>query len=303
MKLQRIIQSTYFSFLFFIYVLLFISCDSATTIKDHPVSEYESHFNLEWAQNTTWDDGNAEVAVYDAERVIYNKVRRSEYIYIAVKEDFNREFNVKTNNYDRNDLFPVIKINQFARFQTDNYPYHFLTSLFLNREKPFQVFKMTTSSQEWCGNTFKEFLLNDNAYLFHYHSYFDKEGDMEKQINEFPLLFEDQLFFTLRTLKFQDGLRFSAKVLETQVANKATFPYIFEANFTVIKDTITTDTVVVSCWRVDVVLDDKKQNQYWFDTIYPNILLKYNAWDGRKLVLKTIKRYPYWKRNDPVKND
>ena len=34
------------------------------------------------------------------------------------------------------DVFPVMKVNQFCRIPTDQYPYHFLTSLFFRRENP-----------------------------------------------------------------------------------------------------------------------------------------------------------------------
>lgn len=223
---------------------------------------------------------------------IYNKTRKFEYVFVTVKEDFNKEFNVKSDGYGREDLFPVIKVNQFARIQTDNYPYHFLTSLYFKRENPTTLLKMTTASQEWCGNTFKEFLLKEGDYIFHYHSYFDGE----ELVNEYPVLFEDQLIYTLRALIFKEGLSFECKVISSQVSNRAIHPKIYEAVFEVKRDEIKQDTSHVSCWRIDVKLEQDKLNQYFFAEEYPNIPLQYVSWDERKLKLKGFDRYAYWKR-------
>jgi hypothetical protein len=123
-------------------------------------------FNLAWAGNKYWDDGLAEVATYAAERTVYGKKRSFDYTLITVKEDFNEQFNVKTDNYDRKDLFPVMKVNAFCRIPTDNYPYHYLSSAFFKREDATQIYKITISSQEWCGNTFKSLNHQGNKYLF-----------------------------------------------------------------------------------------------------------------------------------------
>ncbi|HEX8657434.1 MAG TPA: hypothetical protein VF690_07875, partial [Hymenobacter sp.] len=102
------------------------------------------YFDQEWAMRKLWEDGLAEVATYEAERVVYKKKRTFEYTQITVKEEFNQQFNVKTDDYQRDDLFPVMKINQFCRIPTEQYPYHFLTSLFFRRDQPVALHKMTT---------------------------------------------------------------------------------------------------------------------------------------------------------------
>ena len=61
-----------------------------------------------------WEDGPAKVATYDAERVIYKKKRTFSSPRLRCKEEFNQQFNVKTDDYKRYDLFPVMKINQFC---------------------------------------------------------------------------------------------------------------------------------------------------------------------------------------------
>ena len=48
------------------------------------------HFDQQWAMHKLWEDGLAEVATYDAERTVYQKKRRFEFVQITVKEEFNQ---------------------------------------------------------------------------------------------------------------------------------------------------------------------------------------------------------------------
>lgn len=255
------------------------------------------YFNLDWAGDKLWDDGKAEVAIYDAARVIYNKPRYFDYVFILVKEDFNKEYRVKTDDYQRDDLYPVMKVNQFADIPTDNYPYHFLTSIFYRRENPIQVHKYTNSSQEWCGNTFKLLQEKGSQFEYTFHSYWDGQGDDTKMLDATPLL-EDQLPYTLRTLKFADGLSFSLPVYNTQISSRTDPPIVYNAEFSVAEleaiDSLPGGLPKQNAWVVSVKLDEEKNNQYIFTQDYPNILVEMTAWDGRKLRLKSYERDVYW---------
>ena len=106
------------------------------------------YFDQSWAMRKLWEDGLAKVATRDAERVVYKKKRTFSYPQITVKEEVNQQFNVKTDDYKRYDLFPVMKINQFCSIPAEQYAYHYLTSLFFRRDQPASLFKMSLSSQE-----------------------------------------------------------------------------------------------------------------------------------------------------------
>ncbi|MDQ4141379.1 MAG: hypothetical protein M3142_12770 [Bacteroidota bacterium] len=253
--------------------------------------DYAQYFNEKWAQEKLWDDGLAEVATYEAQRIIYNKPRQFEYTIITVKEDFNQEYNVKTDDYKRKDLFPVIKVNEFARIPTDNYPYHFLTSLFFKRENPVILHKLTSSSQEWCGNTFKAITHIGNTFSYAYNSYWDKQGTGEISLKKLAL-FEDQLPYTLRSLKFKDNLTFQVPVYELQQTSKALPPKEFQATVNV--KTNSAEEFPEEAWLVTVQFAPDKQSQYWFGKKYPNVLLRQKSYDGRTLELKSIRRYAYW---------
>ncbi|QNF35362.1 hypothetical protein HUW51_22560 [Adhaeribacter swui] len=266
-----------------------LACSNGTDRYGNP--DYAQYFKKNWAQDKLWDDGLAEVAIYDAQRNIYNKPRRFEYTLITVKEDFNKEFNVKTDDYQRKDLFPVIKVNEFARIPTDNYPYHFLTSLFFKRENPVVLHKLTGSSQEWCGNTFKAITKAGSSFIYQYNSYWDNQGTGEMKLKELAL-FEDQLPYTLRSMAFAENLTFNAPVYELQQTSKATRPQLFQAKFIVSRST--DPAVTPGAWLVRVQFIPDKESKYWFSDKYPHALLRQQSYDGRTLNLKSIRRYAYW---------
>jgi hypothetical protein len=279
-----------------LFVVLFSSCKGENTPNTKTATkqpEFAKYFNKEWANNKFWYDGLAEVAVYKAQRKIYNKVRDFDYTYITVAEDFNKAFTVKTDDYNRKDLFKVMKVNAFCNIQTDNYPYHFLTSMFLNFNTPWAITKMTNGSQEWCGNTFKEYIATDKNIAFTYHSYWDNEGDGKKEMDS-NILFEDQLNYTLRSLNFKPGLRFEGTVLESQISSKVGKLKTFNATF-LVEDGIT-DIADTPSWKIIVKLDAEKTNTYYIGKAYPNVLLKQQTWDGRNLQLNTMSRYAYWQK-------
>ncbi len=276
-------------------LLLLIGCSGSTAQEN--VDEI-AHFSGNWAMDARWEQGTAEVAKYQAQRIIYQKPRNFEYTLILVKETFNEEFDVKTDDYQRDDLYDVMKVNKFARIPTDNYPYHYMTSLFFRRDQPATLHKLVNTSQEWCGTTAKYFLNQGRNYTFGYNSYWDGQGIGETEVDG-GIMFEDQLSYSLRALKFAEGLSFSARVAESQVSSKATIPEVYEASFEVSRATdfsLNTDYNLgeAPVWHVRVQLDQDKANDYWFSGAYPNVMLRQSTWDGQQLQLKEVYTDDYW---------
>ncbi|MEM9829165.1 MAG: hypothetical protein AAF944_00930 [Bacteroidota bacterium] len=283
----------------FVFIGLVVALYACTGGNAQNRTPSDEHFNHEWAKDTAWDQGKAEIAKYEATRTIYGKPRSFEYVFVLVKETFNREYNVKTDDYSRNDLFEVMKVNKFARIPTDNYPYHFMTSIFYQRDQPATAYKLTNSSQEWCGNTSKYFIADGEQYTFGYNSYWDGQGVGETTING-GFMFEDQLSYSLRALNFAEGLSFQQGVAESQISSKAKNPAIYQATFLVEKDerlqlsTQYDSSKDGDIWKVTVQLDNNKTNQYWFTGEYPNVLLKQATWDNRNYELKDRYMDDYW---------
>lgn len=275
------------SLLYFSLISILFSACSTPPKTTSDVYKANPHFDQNWAMDKLWEDGLAEVAHYRAETVIYGKPRTYDQVFITVKEEFNKEWNVKTDDYQRDDLFSVMKVNKFARIETDNYPYHYLSSLFFKRDQPDQLYKMTHTGQEWCGNTFKQFLVEGNQYDYDYNSYFDGTGAGQMTIEGTDFLWEDQLSYALRALKFEDGLTFENQVVESQINTKVRKPTVYNAQFSVENSG--------DVWQVDVKLTEDKSNTYTFEKNYPNLLISQNSWNGYKLELDTVSRYKYWR--------
>ncbi|HEX8328637.1 MAG TPA: hypothetical protein VF629_13930 [Hymenobacter sp.] len=257
----------------------------------HALEAVMPYFDSAWAMNKHWEDGLAEVATYEAERTVYNKKRTFELTQITVKEDFNQEYNVKTDDYQRDDLFPVMKINQFCQITADEYPYHYLTSLFFRREQPVALYKMTMSSQEWCGNTFKSIVDDGVNFEETYNSYWDKQGVGSRDLRR-DVFLEDALPYSLRSLRFDTLPSFDLTVLGLQQTNKASPPEYYRGHLTAAA--AAANEVGQPAWRVTVALGKDRQNVYWFAQQYPNVLLRQTTWDGRSLRLKAVRRYAYW---------
>ncbi|MEM6262425.1 MAG: hypothetical protein AAGI38_07955 [Bacteroidota bacterium] len=291
-------------------LVVYNSCSnsySPPSPEDIPVPEvstsepptWKKFFDPQWASNSIWDDGQAEVNTYAARRSIYGKSRAFDYTFVTVKETFNEQNQVKTNDYSRDDLFEVIKLNMFARIPTDNYPYHFLTSVFTLRQAPTETYKMTHSSQEWCGNTFKTFLRKGDSLRYTYNSYFDGEGMGQKMLPANTFLMEDQLPYTFRSLIFKDGLSFSAPILLSEISSHARKPRIAEVEIEVRAAELTREEQNLPIWEVKLLMNptlmgDAQANIYQFDQAYPNTLLGMSSFDGRILQLKETKRTTYW---------
>lgn len=282
---------------FLITLILFIGFNSAAQNekRTNPIDEssYKKHLNPNWMNNSIWDDGLAEVAVYEANQRIYGKIRTYECVYVTVKEVFNEAHDVKTDDYNRADLYEVLKVNRFERIETEQYPYHFLSSIFFKRTNPLKVHKMTISSQEWCGNTYKAYTPTENGYRIQYNSYWDGEGEGEK-MQEGDFLFEDQLPFTLRTMALEKGLKFNARIMPCQITSKVGPIYADFAVFRVGSTTFNFNETEIEAWKIIVQLDLERANLYVIEKAHPNRLLEVNTWDQRNLKLKEIKRYAYW---------
>ncbi|WP_188814006.1 hypothetical protein [Hymenobacter cavernae] len=281
-----------------LFLLLGITACSSDPRKPVPVETHARatvltklgpYFDSQWAMNELWEDSLAEVATYAAEQVVDDEIRRFDCTLITQKEEFTPQYNVKTDDYARKDLFPVLKVSQMYSVPTDQYPRHFLTSLFFRRDQPVPLYKLTTSVQDGCGTTFKA--INDDGlqYLEVYDSYRDKQGAGRRQLRH-EVLFEDALPYTLRSLRFARFPAFSVAVCATRQTNDAQPPAYYAAQVRV-ADGLIADTAEPA-WRVTVALADRKENVYWFGKQYPNLLLRQTTWDGRNLTLKSTRRAP-----------
>lgn len=279
--------------------LLLTGCSSGPTDpgeqREEPTQtlrrqHFDVYFDSDWAMHPLWEDGHAEIARYDARQVINGEVLPYELTQVTQLEEFNQQFDVRTDSLRRNDVFPVMHISQFGSLPTDTPPFHFLTTLFFRRDRPTVLHKLTTTLQESAGNTFKAFVDDDLQYVETYNSYHDGQGAGRRLLRH-ELLFEDALSYCLRSLKFKKLPTFNVTIAGQQQTSSAAPPLLYQAHVAVAEQAAT-DTLAAS-WRVTVVLDQKKRNVYWFAQDYPHLLLSQTTWNGRLRRLKSVTRAPY----------
>lgn len=255
-------------------------------------------FDPAWARDPLWDDGQAEVALYQARRPQYGKIETYQAVFIVVKEDFNTQLHVKADPpFEGKTLLPVLKLNAVHSYWTDNYPYNFLASIFVRRDDPTTLVKLTVGSQEWCGNTFKEVKAWGGRPELVFHSYFDTEGDRTRPLDLRPGdLLEDQLPLALRGLAFDPGLELHPRILPSLISNNLRRPTEFQpATITVVgEEKVATGAGTFSAWKVKLTRGELEQT-WWFEKDAPHILLKMESSDGRAWLLKARTHKRYWR--------
>lgn len=154
----------------------------------------------------TWGDGQAELSGYDLTFPRYGEKRRGSAVTIFVSETFSNSARVKADPgvHPDKDLFPVMKLNLVEDYQTGVYDYNDMTSAFValaavNNRPLGSLTKVTSSSQEWCGQTWQQLAFNDKSIRYVLHSYFDNEADQNKDLSS-PAkgVSEDQLLLWAR---------------------------------------------------------------------------------------------------------
>ncbi|MCB2156433.1 hypothetical protein KQI84_16280 [bacterium] len=256
----------------------------------------------DWA-GSLWDDSRAEVATYEGHRIIYSEDRPHELRLITVAEDINKEFMVKAEwPYGQKPLLPALKQLQISSIPTPNYPYNYLTTVFYQRSNINNAVKMTISSQEWCGTTFKQYELWRETAVFWYSSYWDGEGTGNTQLTDHTAntYFEEELPLLFRALPFREGLKTGLMLQPPQTTNRVQIPEPVPAvamvdhpneDLTVPAGTYAAEEV----WRVSLEARDGRRANFYIADDDANTLLAFEFDDGRRFELKHTTRRQYWR--------
>lgn len=147
-----------------------------------------------------WYNGKAEITSYKLEQARYGELHEGYAVLVFVTEDFSKSKQVKLDNPQNanGDDVKVLKLNRIKKFDTGIYRYSMMDSVFTPiyiGEYP-NTLKVTSSSQEWCGNTFTQLNLDDNGYEVRSFSYFESQGDTKFNLQQEIL--EDELWVRIR---------------------------------------------------------------------------------------------------------
>jgi len=127
-----------------------------------------------------WYNQGAEISRFALQQVRYGEIHAGDAVLVFVTEPMNPARQVKADQPGPQSI-PVLKLNAVRKFFTGIYPYSIMTSIFTpvdTQTYPLPL-KITSSTQEWCGQVYTQMNLRDDTYRVRMQSYFEKEGDQE----------------------------------------------------------------------------------------------------------------------------
>ncbi|MGI8435990.1 MAG: hypothetical protein ACR2NX_03680 [Chthoniobacterales bacterium] len=239
-----------------------------------------------------WNDGKAEFNIYAAELMRYGVTRPCEVLHILVREPFDTKQLVKADDWKRPDTAPVLKMNQILHVPTGLYVYQQMHSNFW-RVADAKLVKFSLTSNDSCGNTYKEARRDGDKFKYDYFTYWDGMArgseDITPPENGY---FYDELPWLVRTIDFSKK---DAPLFEIQLAgstiNSKKDAFVFQpakVSFTANERMIT--VTVAHAGGSDVFTLDRDP---------PHLLREWRAADGSHLKLQRNLKVAYWNYNKP----
>lgn len=251
--------------------------------------------------NDYWYSGEAEITSYDLEQSRYGEVHRGKSVLVFVTEPFSKSKQVKLDNWrdSSDDNVSVLKLNMTKKFITGIYPYSMMMSSFtpVSYDKYPSAFKVTSSSQEWCGQTWMQLNLKEDGYHLKGYSYFESEGDISEAIDD--VLLEDQLWSKVR-LSPQDlpigETTLFPSTFYLRLKHRAMKPKKAKLSLAQVN---TSDYSASSHSKYSIEYADRSLTIY-FETNFPHTILGWEETYGQRTTkakkINTIKS-PYWSKN------
>jgi hypothetical protein len=238
-----------------------------------------------------WGDGKAEFNIYDAQVARYGVPRPCEVLHILVREPMDPKQFVKPDNPNQPDAVPVLKLNQILHVPTGLYVYQQMHSGFWRVDNA-QLLKFSLTSNDSCGNTFKEARREGAGFAYEYHTYWDGMADgKESVVVPANGYFYDELPWLVRTVDFQKPSTPFEVQLAGSTINSKKDSFVFKPAKVSFKSTEReTDVAVEHAGGTDHFILDRN---------FPNLLRAWNAADGSRLKMKRSLKVAYWNYNKP----
>lgn len=243
-----------------------------------------------------WDDGLAEMSYYRAVDTIYKKPRSYTRVMLVNRQWMHPQSGVKTN-VDTSNAIPVFKTNIVEEIPTENYNYRYQTTIFLKRQH-LTPFKMVTSSQEWCGTTFKHLRWSAGELTVKNFSYMPSEGDTTSTINTDAVPYESLLLIARDVAA--SGQSRTLNVLAPMRSSHRVEPKATSAVLTIgSKSRVTTPLGTLTGVRIDVKWPGQPTS-FIVETQAPYRLLRYRTGSAKGSLIQ-VERRAYWDRSWPSK--
>ncbi|HSR68176.1 MAG TPA: hypothetical protein VLU25_09550 [Acidobacteriota bacterium] len=263
-------------------------------------NDLADHLDSSYSSRDYWFDGTAEINLYQARLTFYGARRPArQLVHILVTEDHNPELLVKADDWRQPGLVKMLKFNYLQRVQTGIYEYRQMMSAFF-QHGPQRFAKMTYSSQEWCGHSFKEIVRYGQRHSFDFNTYWDGQGNGSYDV-EYPddLVLYDTLPVTLRSLKWRVGLSLEFNMLPSQFSSRVQEPSYQRARVEVQqRESVQAPAGRFETFRVEVQAGDRR-DLMWFEAEFPHRLIRWQRPNGDSLELEKSEKLPYWELNQP----
>jgi len=241
--------------------------------------------------NSYWNDGKAEFNIYDAQIARYSIPRPCEVLHILVREPFDPKQLVKPEGPPRPDAIAVLKLNQILHVPTGLYVYQQMHSNFWRVDNA-QLLKFSLTSNDSCGNTFKQARREGDRFAYEYHTYWDGMADGKENVT-MPAngYFYDELPWLVRTIDFSKTTGdFEVQLAGTTINSKKD-AFVFKPAKISFKSTERT---------IDIAVEHAGgADHFILDRDFPYLLREWTAADGSRLKMKRSLKVAYWNYNKP----
>lgn len=252
-----------------------------------------------------WGDGRAEISSYRIEQSRYGESREAYGVLVFVTEDLSAKTKIKAeSSTPAAGRIYVLKLNNLLKFTTGIYDYSVMTSVFSaveprNARQPFELQKLSLSSQDWCGHVFEEVYAKPDVIVGDLNSYFEREGRQQWQL-ERPQNFEseDHLLIRIRELKgnwLQNGESIAVTMLPSlwtfrvrHGTRKLVHTIVTKGKVEEIEVGGKTHKAVRWSWG-----NDHSQKVVWVEQAASKRILAWTDANSSAELMRTI-RVPYW---------
>ena len=277
-------------------LLAFLALLAAATLSTEPDRAWSAGGGG-WRTDPAWHDGKAEVAVYRATRVIYGKPREYQATAYTNKERYDRRTTTKSAD-DRG--LEVFKHHWSEIVPTESYDYRFSTSLYTACDS-LEAVKLTASTQEGCGASFKQAWRDGERIRWLDSVYFPGAGNRDGDLaGAREIHFVDELTLLLRDFPFESGGERELRLVRSQKSNLQVSFETFDAKVRYAGREVLELPIGPTDAHHLVLEGSGARADYWFaaDGSAPrlHVLVRYEDPSGARYELSSLVRSAYWER-------
>ena len=245
-------------------------------------------FTPEFIQNSSyWNDGKAEFDIYDAQIMRYGQPRQTEVIHLLVREPFDLRQFVKPDNWQNTpNLIQVLKMNQILHIPTGIYVYQQMHSNFWRADNA-RLAKFSLTSNDSCGNTYKEARRGAEVFTYQWHTYWDGMANGQEKVT-LPAngFFYDELPLRVRTIDFRNPSGDFSIALAPSIINSKKDDLAWAPAQVYYESTERAIYVTVQ--------HAAGTDRFMLDRDFPFLLRKWEQADGSRMQLKRSLKIDYW---------